>query len=79
MKLLLWCNPHNPTGRMWTEEELRKVADIVERNDLWIISDEIHCDLIRQGRKHIPMGKIMPTYKNLLSCMIASKTFIWQV
>jgi len=75
MKLLLWCNPHNPTGRMWTEEELRKVADIVERNDLWIISDEIHCDLIRQGRKHIPMGKIMPTYKKLITCMSASKTF----
>lgn len=52
MKLLLWCNPHNPTGRMWTEEELRKVADIVEKNDLWIISDEIHCDLIRQEKTY---------------------------
>lgn len=75
MKLVLWCNPHNPTGRMWTEEELRKVADIVEKNNLWIISDEIHCDLIRQGKKHIPMGKIMPTYKKLITCMSASKTF----
>lgn len=75
MKLVLWCNPHNPTGRMWTEEELRRVADIVERNDLWIISDEIHCDLIRQGRKHISMGKIMPDYQKLITCMSASKTF----
>lgn len=75
MKLVLWCNPHNPTGRMWTEDELQRVADIVERNNLWIISDEIHCDLIRQGRKHIPMGKIMPDYKKLITCMSASKTF----
>lgn len=75
MKLLLWCSPHNPAGRIWTEEELRKVADIVEKNDLWIVSDEIHCDLIRQGKKHIPMGKIMPDYKKLITCMSASKTF----
>lgn len=75
MKLVLWCNPHNPTGRMWTEEELKRVSGIVEKNDLWIISDEIHCDLIRRGRKHIPMGKIMPDYKKLITCMSASKTF----
>lgn len=75
MKLLLWCNPHNPTGRMWTEAELKRVAAIVEKNDLWIISDEIHCDLIRQGKKHIPMGKIMPAYNKLITCMSGSKTF----
>lgn len=75
VKLLLWCNPHNPTGRIWTEEELRRVAEIVEKNDLWIISDEIHCDLIRQGMCHTPMGKIMPDYKKLITCMSASKTF----
>ena len=75
MKLLLWCSPHNPSGRIWTEEELRKVADIVEKNDLWIISDEIHCDLIRRGQKHIPMGKVMPDYKKLITCMAGSKTF----
>lgn len=75
MKLLLFCSPHNPTGRVWTEEELIKVADIVKKYDLWIISDEIHCDLTRHGRKHIPMGKIMPEYKKLITCMSASKTF----
>lgn len=75
VKLLLWCNPHNPTGRIWTEEELRRVAAIVERYDLWLISDEIHCDIIRQGLCHIPMGKIMPDYRKLITCMSASKTF----
>ena len=75
VKMLLWCNPHNPTGRIWTEEELRKVAKIVEDNDLWLVSDEIHCDIIRQGLCHIPMGKIMPDYRKLITCMSASKTF----
>ena len=75
VKMLLWCNPHNPTGRIWTEAELRRVAEIVEKNGLWIISDEIHCDLVRQGLRHIPMGKIMPDYQKLITCMSASKTF----
>ena len=75
VKMLLWCNPHNPTGRVWTEEELGKVADIVRKYDLWLISDEIHCDIIRQGLRHTPMGKIMPDYGKLITCMSASKTF----
>ena len=75
VKMLLWCNPHNPTGRIWTEEELRRVAEIVEKHDLWLISDEIHCDLVRQGLRHIPMGKVMPDYRKLITCMSASKTF----
>ncbi len=74
-KLLIWCNPQNPTGRVWTEEELRKVAAIVEKHNLWIISDEIHCDLLRQGVKHIPMAKIMPEYKKLITCTSVSKVF----
>ncbi len=74
-KLIFWCNPHNPTGRVWTEEELTRVAEIVEKYNLWIISDEIHCDLTRQGQQHIPMGKIMPDYKKLITCMAPTKTF----
>lgn len=74
-KLLIWCNPQNPTGRVWTEEELRKVAAIVEKHNLWIISDEIHCDLLRQGVKHIPMAKIMPEYKKLITCTSVPKAF----
>ena len=75
VKMLLWCNPHNPTGRIWTEEELRRVAEIAEKHDLWLISDEIHCDLIRKGLCHTPMGKVMPDYRKLITCMSASKTF----
>ena len=73
--MLMWCNPHNPTGRVWTEDELKRVAEIVKKYDLWIVSDEIHCDLLRQGNRHTPMAKIMPDYKKLITCMSASKTF----
>lgn len=75
VKLLLLCNPHNPSGRVWTEEELRKIAAIAQRHDLWLVSDEIHCDLLRQGLRHTPMGKILPDYPKLITCMSASKTF----
>jgi len=73
--LLIFCNPHNPTGRVWREEELQRVAEIVEKNNLWVISDEIHCDLLRCNMKHTPLGKIMPDYERLITCMAPSKTF----
>ncbi len=73
--LLILCNPHNPTGRVWTEDELSKIGSIVEKHDLWIISDEIHCDLLRCGKQHIPMGKVMADYDKLITCMAPSKTF----
>ena len=75
VRLLLWCNPHNPTGRMWTREETQKVVDIAVKYDLWLISDEIHCDLIRCDKRHIPTGLVAPDYPKLITCMAASKTF----
>ena len=74
-KLLFWCNPHNPTGRIWKEEELKRVAEIVEKYNIWIVSDEIHCDLLRVGKTHIPMAKIMPNYQKLITCSAPTKTF----
>lgn len=75
VRFFLLCNPHNPTGRMWNEEELKDIAELVREKDMWIISDEIHCDIIREGRKHIPMDKIMKGYDKLITCMANSKTF----
>jgi cystathionine beta-lyase len=74
-RVLIFCNPHNPTGRIWTEEELRRVGEIAVRHDLWLISDEIHCDLLRSGVRHVPMGKVLPDYEKLVTCMAPSKTF----
>lgn len=73
--LFILCNPHNPTGRVWKEDELKKMAEIIERHNLWVISDEIHCDLLRLNQKHIPLGKVMPDYNRLITCMAPSKTF----
>ncbi|MCR4843296.1 MAG: pyridoxal phosphate-dependent aminotransferase [Eubacterium sp.] len=74
-RMLILCNPHNPTGTVWSREELERVAGIAARNGLWIISDEIHCDLLRTGLRHTPMANIMPDYDRLITCMSASKSF----
>ena len=73
--MFILCNPHNPTGRIWTQDELQKIADIMERHNVWVISDEIHCDLLRCNNNHIPMGKVMAEYSKLITCMAPSKTF----
>ncbi|MFI3243692.1 MAG: PatB family C-S lyase [Akkermansia sp.] len=73
--LFILCNPHNPSGRVWTQEELEGMARIIEQHQLWVISDEIHCDLLRQGKQHIPLGKVMPDYPRLITGMAPSKSF----
>ncbi len=73
--LLILCHPHNPTGRVWTEEELLRLGEICIKNKLWIISDEIHCDLLRKGKHHIPLAKLFPNYDRIITCMAPSKTF----
>lgn len=75
VSLLILCNPHNPTGRIWTEEELRKIGEIAVKHHLWVISDEIHCDLLRKGKQHIPFAKTIPDYDKVVTCMAPSKTF----
>jgi cystathionine beta-lyase len=73
--LCIFCNPHNPTGRVWTPEELKKFGEICLNNDVWIISDEIHCDLLRNGMVHTPLSKIFPDTDKIITCMSPSKTF----
>lgn len=75
-KLLLLCNPQNPGGMVWTREELVALTDICLENDIMIISDEIHSDLIFEGQKHIPIASISEEVAN--NCMVSmapSKTF----
>ncbi|AWI04398.1 MalY/PatB family protein [Clostridium drakei] len=75
VSLCIFCNPHNPSGRVWTQEELKKVGDICLKNNLWIISDEIHCDLLRNNKKHTPLAKLYPESDRIITCMAPSKTF----
>ena len=76
VKGMILCSPHNPVGRVWNENELRKVVELAKRYDKWIISDEIHCDLIRHDVKQIPLMKIAEDYKDkIICCSAASKSF----
>ncbi len=72
--LCLFCNPHNPTGRVWDEQELKQFAHICLNNNITIVSDEIHCDLLRKGQTFTPLAKLFPT-ENIITCMAPSKTF----
>lgn len=75
-KVMLLCNPHNPAGRVWTEEELRKIGDICFRNNVFVVSDEIHCDLVYRGYKHISFASLGQTFlENSATCTAPSKTF----
>lgn len=75
-KIMLFCSPHNPVGRVWKTEELKKVVDICKKNNSWLISDEIHSDLIRKGNQHIPTLKVGCDYKDkIITCTAPSKTF----
>lgn len=75
-KLLILCNPHNPVGRVWTEEELIKVGRICIDNDVLIVSDEIHFDLIMPEYKHTVFANISEEFaKSSVICTAPSKTF----
>ena len=74
-KLCIFCNPHNPSGRIWTPAELQQFGEICLANNLWIISDEIHCDLLRNGQIHTPLAKLFPQTDRIITCMAPSKTF----
>ncbi len=76
-RLLLWCHPHNPTGRVWTLRELEQLAAVVERHDLWVVSDELHCDLLLdEGARHRPLAALFPELaKRTITLWAPSKTF----
>ncbi|NRB56212.1 MAG: putative C-S lyase [Salinicola sp.] len=76
-RVLLWCHPHNPTGRVWTAEELEGLAELAVRHDLIVISDELHCDLILDpAMTHRPLGRLCPELsERLVTLWAPSKTF----
>lgn len=75
IRLFILCNPHNPSGRIWTKDELRKIGEICLNNNIWIISDEIHCDLLRNGNHHTPLATLFPESDHIITCTAPSKTF----
>ena len=75
IKVCIFANPHNPTGRVWSEDELKQLGQIMVDNDVWIISDEIHCDIKRDGQTHVPFAKAVPDYDKIVTAMSQSKVF----
>ncbi|WP_136255481.1 MalY/PatB family protein [Onishia niordana] len=76
-RLLLWCQPHNPTGRVWRHTELEGLAELVERHDLLVVSDELHCDLLLdEGASHRPLAASFPMLASrIITLWAPSKTF----
>jgi cystathionine beta-lyase len=74
-KLFIFCHPHNPVGRMWEKDELKKILEICTRNEVLILSDEIHSDLILADKKHIPLLQLEGSHDNTIAFFAASKTF----
>ncbi|MEC9482367.1 MAG: PatB family C-S lyase [Halomonas sp.] len=75
-RLLLWCHPHNPTGRVWHHDELAIIAELAERHDLYIVSDELHCDLVLDGDEHRPLAALFPDLAGrIITLWAPSKTF----
>ncbi|WKA57743.1 MalY/PatB family protein [Planococcus shenhongbingii] len=73
--MFILCHPHNPTGRVFTKEELRKMAEICQRHNVLIVADEIHGDLIRKDQVFIPMAKAVGNTDNLITLTAINKTF----
>lgn len=76
VRMLILCSPHNPVGRVWTSEELQRLGEICIKNNILIVSDEIHSDLIYKGHKHTPFASISDEFQqNCIVCNAPSKTF----
>ena len=73
-KMLILCNPHNPVGRVWTHDELLRVSDICQRNNVVVVSDEIHNELCFNGR-YTPFGTVDVGLSNAIVCTSPSKSF----
>ncbi len=74
-KILIVCNPHNPVGRVWSEQELEKLVDICQRNDLLIIADEAHKDIILFDNKFNSVLKYRKNYQKIAVCNSEAKSF----
>lgn len=75
-KAIIVCSPHNPVGRVWTAEELKRLGDICAANGVYVIIDEIHADLVNPSVRHVAYGSLGEGYaNNAVICTAASKTF----
>ncbi len=75
-RIVFFCSPHNPGGTLWSADEIRELAALCAERDLILVSDEIHCDLLFDGRAHVPTLTAAPDIADrLITCVAATKTF----
>jgi cystathionine beta-lyase len=74
-KLMLFCSPHNPVGRVWSKDELTELLRITRRYDITLISDEIHADLVYPGEQHIALSTLAQEGDKVITTVAPSKTF----
>jgi cystathionine beta-lyase len=76
VKAIIFCNPHNPIGRLWNKDEITRMGEVVIRHGAVVISDEIHSEILFKGSRHTPFASISEEFEqNCVVCMAPSKTF----
>ncbi len=76
VRIFLLCNPHNPAGRVWKKEELQRMGEICQKYDVFVISDEIHCELVMSGNEYTPFASLSDGFlKNSATCVAPTKAF----
>ena len=73
--MMIVCNPHNPTGHVWSTEELQRIGFLCARYDVKVLADEIHCDLTLPGVNYHPFGEVCCNPDNMITCVSVSKAF----
>ena len=74
--LMILCNPHNPVGKIWSREDLKKIGEAAYRNGVIVIADEIHCDITRPGTSYIPFASVSDICEAVsITCIAPTKTF----
>lgn len=76
VRVFLLCNPHNPAGRVWTKEELQRMGEICLKHNVFVIADEIHCEIVMPGYCYTPFASLSPDFmRNSATCVAPTKAF----
>ena len=75
VKAMIFCNPHNPVGRVWTEDEVRNIVELCKKYSVWLFSDEIHGDVVLYGHQYTSAARFADVYDHMLVYTAISKTF----
>lgn len=75
-KMMILCNPHNPIGKAWSFDELKQIGDLCQKNHVFVIADEIHCDFVEPNYHYIPFMSVNKNFNDFsITCVSTSKTF----